>query len=211
MLAEKYSKKIYDKIKDEIAALNCEEGGHNGGNLWKLTQNLNPQHSEPPVTMTDSKGNMLTSKENIQKNTVKYYQKLLENREIKGDLKDYRKDREELATQRMKLAEANKTPDWDMEYLDAVLKHIKKDKSRDALGYLNELFMQEVIGSDLKLALLKLMKNIKKQQVFPECLELCNITSIFKTKGKHREIAKSCPEKSHRFLSQFEFLSFVTI
>ena len=44
--------------------------------------------------------------------------------------------------------------------------------------------MPEFIGSDLKLALLRLMNNIKKQQVFPECLELCNITSIFKKKGK---------------------------
>ena len=98
----------------------------------EVNKKVKSQYVEPPVATTDSKGNILTSKEDILKNTVKYYQKVLENREIKEDLKDYRKDREELAILRMKLAEANKTPDWDMEKLDAVLKHLKKDKSRDA-------------------------------------------------------------------------------
>ena len=64
-----------------------------------------------------------------------------------------------------------------------MLKHLKGDKSTDALGYINEIFKPEVIGSDLKHAILKLMNKIKKVQIFPKCLELCNITSIFKKKG----------------------------
>ena len=34
----------------------------------------------------------------------------------------------------------NKTEDWDIEDLEAALKGLKKDKSSDALGYINELF-----------------------------------------------------------------------
>lgn len=88
---------------------------------------------------------------------------------------------------RMKLASKNKTPEWTMEDLDVVLKGLKKNKSRDALGYLNELFRPEVIGDDLKLAILKLMNKIKEKQQYPTSLELCNISSIFKQKGSKNE------------------------
>ena len=43
-------------------------------------------------------------------------------------------------------------------------------------------------GNDLHLAILKLMNNIKTQQKFPECLEPCNITSLFKNKGKKNDL-----------------------
>ena len=183
-LADKYADKIYDQIKDEIEGLNCEEGGKNGSQLWKkLTKKLNPRYQEPPVAMKDDMGNILTSKEDILTNTVKHYKKVLANRDIKEGMEEHKNEREDLALSRMKEAALNKTIDWDINDLDIVLKHLKKDKSTDALGYINEIFKPEVIGSDLKLAVLKLMNKIKKEQIFPKCLELCNITSIFKKKG----------------------------
>ena len=57
----------------------------------------------------------------------------------------------------LKVAQANKTTPWEMKHLEKVLKYLKKDKSRDPLGYCNELFSPEVVGDDLKLALLKMM------------------------------------------------------
>ena len=90
----------------------------------------------------------------------------------------------------MHLASQNKTNDWTMEELDYVLKGLKTNKSRDALGYLNELFKPNVIGSDLKLALLKLMNKIKQNQEYPKCLELCNITSIFKRKSSINDFSQ---------------------
>ena len=36
---------------------------------------------------------------------------------------------------------------------------------------------------DLKLAILKLMNRIKEEQIFPDCLQKCNISSIWKRKG----------------------------
>ena len=47
--------------------------------------------------MKDEQGNLITGKEEIQEQTLKYYQKLLENRTIKEDLNDHQKAREELA------------------------------------------------------------------------------------------------------------------
>ena len=42
-------------------------------------------------------------------------------------------------------------------------------------------------GDDLKLALLKLMNIIKADQIFPECLELCDISSLWKGKGPRND------------------------
>ena len=83
----------------------------------------------------------------------------------------------------MEQASKNETPDWSMDDLEEVLKYLKKNKAGDALGYINELFRPEVCGENLKLAILKLMNLIKQKQEYPTCLELCNISSIFKKKG----------------------------
>ena len=91
--------------------------------------------------------------------------------------------KEELCEKYLKVAKANKTPPWEMKQLHMVLKKLKKNQSRDPLGLYNELFRPEVAGDDLKLSILKLMNRIKEDQVFPECLQLCNISSIWKRKG----------------------------
>ena len=59
---------------------------------------------------------------------------MLENRTIKEDLKDHQKAREELVKKRMEIASLNKTEDWTMEDLNIVLKDLKTNKIRDALG-----------------------------------------------------------------------------
>ena len=51
------------------------------------------------------------------------------------------------------------------------------------MGYANEIFHPSVAGADLKKAILGLMNRIKSEQVYPEALEKCNISSIFKNKG----------------------------
>ena len=69
----------------------------------------------------------------------------------------------------------------------ANVKYLNKDKARDALGLINELFKEEVAGTDLKLATLKFMNHMKKNHVYPEALNPCNITSIYKQKGSHKD------------------------
>ena len=133
--------------------------------------------------MIDSRsGNLLTNDDKIQDAAIYTYAKRLENRPIKDDLEHNREAKEKLCEKLLKVARANKTPPWEMKHLNRVLKQLEKNKSRDPLGYCNELFRPEVAGDDLKLALLKLMNKAKKDQVFPECLELCNISSIWKRK-----------------------------
>ena len=74
-----------------------------------------------------------------------------------------------------------------MKDLETVLKHLKKQKLRDPLGLANDIFHPEVAGDDLKIALLKLMNRIKDEQKYPECLELCNISSIWKKKTSRQD------------------------
>ena len=86
------------------------------------------------------------------------------------------------------LQEENKTDPWDISDLNEVLKSLKKDKSRDPYNLANELFKPDVAGEDLKLALLKLLNRIKSEQLCPKCLEICNITSIWKQKGPRKQV-----------------------
>ena len=72
----------------------------------------------------------------------------------------------------LEVSKRNKIPDWNMKELEVVLKNLKKDKSRDPYGYINELFSPEVCGIDLNIAILKMMNKIKRDQVYPSCLEL---------------------------------------
>ena len=128
----------------------------------------------------------MTAEEDIDQETVKHYTKVLENRKIKAGLEQYQVEREQLCEERINEARKNVTPDWTIENVRCAMKDLKKKKSRDPHGYSNEIM--QAGGEDLKVAIMKLMNNIKKQQEFPECLEPCNITSLFKNKGTRKNL-----------------------
>ena len=134
--------------------------------------------------MLDQHGNLLTSGQAIETLAVQTYSKRLENREIKDELKHLKTEKEELCKLRLKVAGRKKTPPWTMKDLEAVLNYLKKNKSRDPFGYANDIFRNDVAGDDLKYAILVLVNRIKDEQVFPEALEICDITSIYKNKGE---------------------------
>ena len=83
----------------------------------------------------------------------------------------------------MDYARKNITKPWTLKDLEIVLSSLKKNKSRDPLGLANELFSLKIAGNDMKHAVLKLMNQIKTDQVIPEKMMLCNISSIWKNKG----------------------------
>ena len=183
-LGEKYAKENFEKIKERTSCADSEQGGMSAGSLWSLKKELFPQSRDPPTAMIDPvSGNLLTSEEKIQEAAVKTYANRLENRPMKENMKHIKDAKEILCEKLIKVAQANKTPPWTMKDVEKVLKHLKKNKSRDPLGLCNELFGPEVAGDDLKLAIVKLMNRIKQDQVYPECLEVCNISSIWKRKG----------------------------
>ena len=187
-LVDKYAENYFKKINEHVGNINCLDGNMNSGSLWKLKKHLFPQSRDPPTAMQDPKsGNLLTNEENIKEAAMYTYKKRLENKPMKKSLEHIKIAKEKLCKKRMEVARNNKTPEWSMEDLNKVLKQLKTNKSRDPLGLCNELFRLEVAGDDLKLALLKLMNKIKDEQVYPECMQLCNISSIWKKKGNKND------------------------
>ena len=182
-IEDEISEQYFEKIKEATKDINCEDGGVNSGKLWKLKKELCPRTRDPPTAMLDTQGNLVTDEDKIAEMALEHYAKVLENRPMKEDLKHIKESKEELCEKLMNLAKKNKTPPWEMKHLENVLKQMKKGKSRDPDGYANEIFLLDSAGEDLKLAILKLMNRIKDEQVYPDCLRFCNISSIWKRKG----------------------------
>ena len=65
---------------------------------------------------------------------------------MKDNLSHLQTEKEELCSRRLEAARRNKSEPWTMDSLDAVLDHLKKNKSRDPLGYVNEIFNPEAAG-----------------------------------------------------------------
>ena len=119
---------------------------------------------------------------------LEVYSERLEPNKKKANIITHEKNVEQLCELRLKQAVNNKSEPWTMEEFDAAVKDLDNDKSRDALGHVNELYKKGVVDTDLKLATLKLMNLIKEKQKYPEALEPCNITSIYKHKGSHKDM-----------------------
>ena len=173
------------KIKEELKKLKAHKGGLNVNSLWRLKKKLCPRSRDPPTAMVDGMGNLLTENESIKRRALEVYKKRLEGNTMVNNLEDLEKDTIKLCEERLKLSKKNKSRAWDIDDLKTVLKELKKNKSRDADGYSNELFMLTVAGKDLQLALLKLLNKIKDEQQFPEALRKCNITSLHKKKARN--------------------------
>jgi hypothetical protein len=186
-LAEMCAEDNKKLIEGACAGLASDEGGINSGKLWKLKKRLRGLIQEPPTAMLDDKGNLVTTNSAIEELTLKMYKERLSNLKIKDDLKVHQVRQEDLCKERLEQAQHNKTPEWTMEDLNKVLKQLKENKSRDPLGFANELFRPETAGEDLKKAILDLMNEIKSSQIFPERLGMCNITSLYKNKGSRRD------------------------
>ena len=163
-LAEKCAESNYNKIKNEISKIDVDEGGVHSGSLWKLKKKISPRCRDPPTAMRDESGNLVTSQEAIEKLSLETYKQRLKNRAIKDNLKNFQIEKEELCYLRLEKARQNKTTPWTMKQLNVVLKYLKNNKSRDPLGYANEIFHPSVAGRDLKEAILKLVNRIKNEQ-----------------------------------------------
>ena len=130
---------MYNIVKEEISKIDSEAGGFNSGHLWSIKSKLKPKMCNSYTAIEDANGKLLTKEKDIEKETVKHYSKVLENRTIKKGLEQHQKEREELCEQRMKVASKNVTPDWTTKNVRDAIKDLKKKKSRDPHGYSNEI------------------------------------------------------------------------
>ena len=123
-LANKYSEEMYDKIKGELKDIN-EETGWNPGHLWKMKKKLSPRQSDPPAAMKSTEGKLLTDKNEILNEAVKYFEKLFEQQKMKPDYQEIQNVKEKLWKQRFEKCKQNKTKPWEMKDLLVVLKYLK--------------------------------------------------------------------------------------
>ena len=131
----------------------------------------------------DSRGQVITNPEKLKELYLETYTHRLRHRPIKEDFSHLKKLKETLFELRLKLCKQRKSEQWNENDLERVLKGLKKNKSRDPHGLINELFKPGVIGSDLRGSLLSLFNGIKDNCHIPEFIKWANITSIYKGKG----------------------------
>ena len=139
------------------------------------------------MAILDKGGNVLTEDNAIKDRVLEVYSERLKPNKINEQLKSYEEAVNNLCESRLKLTKVQKTEPWTTEDINQAVKDLGNNKSRDAQGLANELFKDDVAGTDLKLAILKLMNLIKERQEYPEALQLCNITSIYKHKGSRKD------------------------
>ena len=133
-------------------------------------------------------GNLLTNDIAIEKRVLEAYSERLKPNIIQSHLESYETIVNKLCESRLKLTQLNKSEPWAMQDLEEAMKNLDVDKSRDAIGHANEIFKEGVAGTDLKSTVLIPMNRIKSEQIFPEALEPCNITSLYKHKGSQKEL-----------------------
>ena len=121
--------------------------------------------------MKDRHGNLLTSEKAIQEHALEVFSERLKPCQMKENIKHMEETTNKLCESRLKSTKLIKSEDWTMEDLEEVLKVLEMDKSRDALGHANKIFRTDVAGTDLKLAILKMMNHIKQKSKYPQALE----------------------------------------
>ena len=143
-VVDEYHKEIIETIEG-LGGDQTALDGAGRKQLWTLLKRKFPKiQSSFPVGKKDHKGNLITNHEGLKKLYLRTYVNRLRNRPIKKGFEELKDLKESLFKLRLKLCGDNKSNPWEMKHLEAAIKELKKDKSRDPNGWLNELFKFEV-------------------------------------------------------------------
>ena len=184
VIAQECSEENYLKIKENFELLSNKQDSMNTPGMWAIMRKVFPKNSNPPpVAKRDGSGCIITSPEALKKLYQDTYVNRLRHRPIKEDFSELKKLKETLFSLRLVLCKQTKSKPWTESDLNKVLKNLKKNKSRDPHGLLNDLFKPGVIGSNLYQSLLVLLNEIKDKCHIPEFMQWANITSLYKGKG----------------------------
>ena len=135
----------------------------NVNQMWKRLKRTWPKCGPSlPVAKKNHRGNIITGPRDIKNLLATEYKDRLRMRPTRPDLGSLRLRREKIFQMKLKISKLRKSPDWTTANLDQVLSDLKRNKSRDPQGYVNEIFKHGVIGDNLKKSLLIMMNNLKK-------------------------------------------------
>ena len=133
-------------------------------------------------------GNIITKPEALKTLYIQTYVERLKHREMKEEFKEIFQLKTVLWSERMKSIKKRKSRPWTIADIEKVTKTLKNNQTRDPNGMINELVKPNIMGKDLKNAILNLMNGIKEHFYFPDYFQLANISSIFKSKGSRFSI-----------------------
>ena len=162
---------------------------HNTRGCWSLIKKIRPKHSIPiPVGKFDKNGKLVTDQKGLKQLYLETFVWRLRDRPIRPDLADIETLKSQLFKSILKSCMNKKTQPWTMYELESVLSGLKRDKCRDPKGLINELFLPETAGKDLKASLLILFNRIKESNEIPTFMKIADITAIYKGKGSKNEL-----------------------
>ena len=180
LVAEENRNKVFNNFEN----LANTDGSTNTNGMWKLKKQIFPKNPPSlPSAKKDSKGNLISSHEELKKLYIKTYENRLRHRPMADDMDELKILKEELCSKRLELASMTKSAPWTEANLSKVLLKLKNNKSRDPHLMIREIFKPGVIGSDLKSSMLMLCNRIKEDIKIPAFMEWANIISIYKGKG----------------------------
>ena len=189
-IGEEVMNENYKDIAEQVQEFGVENmNGSGRKKVWDLLKKKFPKFSNAvPVGKKDSKGNLITNHEQLKELYLKTYRQRMRNRPIKENLQDLKELKSELFEVRLDISKQNKSKKWKMVHLETALKALKAGKARDPNGWVYELFMDGVIGENLKRSLLHIVNKIKESNKIPEFARMADISTIYKGKGKKSEL-----------------------
>ena len=174
----KLIKENFEKYKDDPEKVNLQQ-------VWKTMGKLWPKSGTSlPTAQKNHAGKLVSDPNELKKLLAKEYKERLRARPLRPDLGNLDIRKNKIFKMKLELAEANSSSLWTMTDLEAALKDLKNNKSRDNDGLVNEIFKKDIIGEDLKKSLLIMFNNLKQKKMIPIFMNYANITTVPKKGSK---------------------------
>ena len=171
-------KEIFGKYKRNPEKINPKE-------VWKAVEKLWPKCGALlPTAKINHFGKIVSEPKELKDLLAKEYQERLRTRPIRPDLKSFENRKIEIFDLKLRLAELKSSKIWSMANLNTALKDLKNNKTRDNDGFINEIFKNGAIGTNLKESLLKMFNKIREEKTIPSFMNTANITTIPKKGSK---------------------------
>lgn len=184
-----------DEVEKEIAEIEAEENRNfvikhfkkfsenpenvNLKEVWNTLKKICPKFKTPvPIAKKNFKGKLITNSDEIKALLIQEYTHRLRTRPIRPDLGDIRNRKNEIFKLHLKLTVDISTNPWTLKDLERALASLKNNKARDPAGYVNEIFKEEIIGTDLKNSILIMMDKIKTKKNIPDFMRITNLTTV---------------------------------
>ena len=92
--------------------------------------------------MLDEDGYLITNGKGVENLAIKHYTNDLRKQTISDKYFKAKDDKEDLCEERIELAIENKSPPWNMDEFETVLKFLKTKQSKDTVHYSEHLTFQ---------------------------------------------------------------------